>query len=433
MTVCRRAARLLLILLLTCSLSMAGSARIWSRGGGESSAPRVQGSGESGAAQARGGEGSGAPQVQGGGESGAPQVQGGGGSGDLQLQAKAAVLMDMDTGRLLFSKNPSQHMPIASLTKVMTALLVLENGVLDQKVYVSQKAAATGESTIWLQPGEIFSRRELLYALLLSSANDAAVALAESVSGTEENFVDLMNRRARELQLHDTHFSNSHGLEAPDHYSSAYDLALLTRQAMADPVFRQIVDTKTVTLPWPGHPWPRLLINKDRLLFRYPGAIGGKTGYTREAGNCLIGAAQRGSLRLIAVVLHSPDDYGDTEKLLNYGFDHYRAVDLDSNDQVSTSVRIVNGLQPAVALRPDFPLVVAVLPGEEQALRCQRDIPASVPAPVSRGTVLGGVRIYLGDCLIGSVNLTAAADVAARPTPWSELIGFLKLIWSRLY
>ncbi|MGD0154050.1 MAG: serine hydrolase, partial [Thermacetogeniaceae bacterium] len=204
------------------------------------------------------------------------------GSDPLKIQAKAVVLLDEGSGRVLYSKNPSERLPIASLTKIMTALLVLENGDLDQKVYISRRAAETGESTIWLEPGEIFSRKELLYALLLSSANDAATALSESLAGTEDNFVAMMNRRGQELQLGDTHFSNAHGLDAPDHYSSAYDLAVLSRQAMANSFFEQVVATKTTTLPWVGHPWPRFLINKNRLLFRYSGANGIKTGYTKK-------------------------------------------------------------------------------------------------------------------------------------------------------
>ncbi len=281
-------------------------------------------------------------------------------------------------------------------------------------------------------PGEILSRRELLYALLLSSANDAATALAENAAGTEENFVALMNERARQLQLNDTHFSNPHGLNAPDHYTSAYDLAVLTRQAMSDPVFEQIVETKTMILPWPGHPWPRLLINENHLLYRYSGAIGVKTGYTREAGNCLIGAAQRGSMRLIAVVLNSPDVYGDTEKLLDYGFNNYSPAALNNGSQASFTVRVVNGLQSVVGAQTGYPLIAAVMPGEEQELRYQAAVPVSVLAPVYKGAELGVVRIYLGNRLIGTMDVTAAGDDAARPSLWSYLMNFWRSVWSRL-
>jgi D-alanyl-D-alanine carboxypeptidase (penicillin-binding protein 5/6) len=350
----------------------------------------------------------------------------------VSVQAREAVLIDEGSGRILYAKDPSQQVPMASLTKVMTALLVLENGDLDQKVYVSSRAAETGESTVSLEPGEILSRRELLYALLLSSANDAATALAESVAGTEDNFVAMMNQRARELGLKDTHFVNSHGLNAPDHYSSAYDLAMLSRKAMANPGFQQIVDTKSAVLPWVGHPWPRFLINQNRLLFRYSGAIGIKTGYTGEAGNCVIGEAQRGSLRLIAVALHSTSVYDDIENLLNYGFNNYQAFNLNSSNLDAIRVKVSGGLEPSVDAQPDRQPVVAVLPGEEKGLSYNTTVLPAVMAPVKEGDVLGAVNIFLEGRQIGVVDLVAARDIPARPSFWSRLLGGFEWILARL-
>lgn len=349
-----------------------------------------------------------------------------------QVQAKEAVLLDEGSGRVLFSKNSSLRVAPASLTKVMTALLVLEKGNLDQKVYISRRAAETGESTVWLEPGEIFSRRELFYTMLLRSANDAATALAESVAGTEEDFVALMNKRAQELQLKDTHFGNCHGLDAPDHYSSAYDLAVLSRQAMANPLFEQVVATKTATIPWVDHPWPRFLLNMNRLLYRYNGAIGIKTGYTRKAGNCVIGAAQRGSLRLIVVVLNSPDVYSDAEKLLDYGFDNYQACEPDSGNLNAVRVRVVNGLESSVDVRPDHQLIAAVLPGEEKELSYKITVLPCIVAPVNKETVLGAVNIILKGQEIGTVDLVANRDVLARPPFWPRLMGAFRLMLNRI-
>jgi D-alanyl-D-alanine carboxypeptidase (penicillin-binding protein 5/6) len=158
---------------------------------------------------------------------------------------------------------------------------------------------------------------------MLRSANDAAMALAESVSGNEQAFVKLMNQRARQLGMRDTHFCNPHGLDTKGHYSSAYDLAILTRQAMTNPIFRQIVATHEISIiPLSGHPQDRVLVNQNRLLYQYQGAIGVKTGYTTKAGNCVIGAAKRGNLMLIAVSLNSSTVYNDLGQLLNYGFIH---------------------------------------------------------------------------------------------------------------
>jgi D-alanyl-D-alanine carboxypeptidase (penicillin-binding protein 5/6) len=344
------------------------------------------------------------------------------------VQAKYAVLIDEGSGRVLYALNSSQRVPMASLTKVMTALLVLENGNLDQMVYVSSMAAETGESNVALEPGEILSRRDLLNALLLNSANDAATALAESVAGTEDNFVALMNRRARELGLNDTHFSNSHGLNAPDHYSSAYDLAVLSRKAMTNPIFQQLVATKSAVMPWAGHPWPRFLFNQNRLLYRYSGAIGIKTGYTWEAGNCVIGGAQRGSLRLIAVVLHSPNVYSDIDNLLNYGFDNYQAFDLDSSGLNPIRVKVSGGLEPSVEAQPDDrQLTTAALPDEEKELSYQTTVLPVIAAPVKKGAVLGTVNILLNGNQIGAVDLLATSDILAGPTFWARLLGFLHL------
>jgi len=342
------------------------------------------------------------------------------------VAAKSAVLIDEGSGRVLYALNSSERVPMASLTKVMTALLVLENGNLDQMVYISSMAAETGESNVSLEPGEILSRRELLDALLLSSANDAATALAESVAGSEDNFVALMNRRARELGLNDTHFSNSHGLNAPDHYSSAYDLAVLSRKAMENPTFQQLVATKSAVMPWVGHPWPRFLFNQNRLLFRYSGAIGIKTGYTRQAGNCVIGDAQRGSLRLIAVALDSPCVYNDIENLLNYGFNNYQAFDLSDGSLSGVRVKVSGGLESSVDALPDGrQLVAAVHPDEEKELSYQATIPAVIAAPVQKGAVLGSVNILLNGSQIGAVDLLSTSDIPVGPNFWTRLFGWL--------
>jgi len=358
---------------------------------------------------------------------GGPGAAGGQEKATTLVQAKYAVLMDEGSGRVLYALNSSQRVPMASLTKVMTALLVLENGNLDQMVYISSMAAETGESTVSLEPGEILSRRDLLNVLLLSSANDAATALAESVAGSEDNFVAMMNSRARELGMNDTHFSNSHGLNAPDHYSSAYDLAVLSRKAMANPTFQQLVATKSAVLPWVGHPWPRFLVNHNQLLYRYSGAIGIKTGYTSEAGNCVIGDAQRGSLRLIAVVLHSPDVYGDIENLLNYGFNNYQALDLDNSGLNTVSIKVSGGVEPSVDAWPERQLIVAVLPGEEGELSYKTTVLPVIAAPVKKGAVLGAVNILLNGSQIGAVDLLATSDIPAEPTFWARLSGVLHL------
>lgn len=349
-----------------------------------------------------------------------------------EIQGRAAILIDEGSGRILYQKNANMRMSPASLTKIMTALLVIENGNLDKQVHISKRAAETGESSIWLETGEVLTRRELLYALMLNSANDAAVALAESVDGSVEKFVQRMNTRARQLGLRNTHYRNPHGLEAPDHYTTAYDLAFLTRQAMADPLFKKVVATRTAEIPWAGHPWKRQLFNKNRLLYRYSGAIGVKTGYTRIAGNCLVGAAQRGSLRLIVVVLNSSQVYDDAEKLLDYGFDHYQGYPLKV-DKKSLKIKVIGGRSRTLSLIPERDVVVAVAPSERERLSYRVSLPGSIQAPVKRGALIGSLRILLKGKEIGNINLLASSDIGKRLSLWMRLITGIKLLFHRIF
>lgn len=349
-----------------------------------------------------------------------------------EIQGKAAILIDEGSGRVLYQKNADRPMSPASLTKIMTALLVVEDNQIDRKVRISKRAAETGESSIWLEAGETLSRRELLYALMLNSANDAAVALAESVSGTQEKFVQKMNIRARQLGLKNTHFCNPHGLEAPGHYTTAFDLAFLTRQAMANPLFQRVVATREMVIPWTGHPWNRLLFNKNRLLYRYSGAIGVKTGYTKKAGNCLVGAAQRGPLKLIAVVLNSSQVYEDTKKLLDYAFARYQGSAIKLDEKL-LKVSVIGGRSQAVLLKPERDIVVAVTPSERKLLSYKISLPGSVRAPVKRGAVLGSTRIFLKGKEIGSINLIAKSDVSRRPSFWTRLIAGIRLLFHKIF
>lgn len=349
-----------------------------------------------------------------------------------ELQGTAAILIDGESGRVLYAKNAHQQLPQASLTKIMTALLVLEEGDLDQEVHVSKQAAETGESSIWLETGEVLTRRNLLYALMMNSANDAAAALAESVAATREAFIKKMNARAQQLGLKNTHFCNPHGLDAPGHYTSAYDLGMLTRKGMANPLFQKIVATEEIVIPWPGKPWDRFLYNKNRLLRHYQGATGVKTGYTEKAGYCLAGAARRGSLNLIAVVLNSPQVYEDTEELLDFGFAHYQGVLLGVPNK-SLSVNVSKGCSKFVRLEPEHKLMVAVEPGERKRLSYRVIVEEGLRAPVEKGARLGAVQVLLRDREIGRIDLTAASSVGSKPSFWASIVGQVKLIFQKIF
>jgi D-alanyl-D-alanine carboxypeptidase len=240
------------------------------------------------------------------------------------VRAPSAILVDLSTGRVLFAKHPHQRRPIASLTKMMTALLVLEHADLADVVTVSRKAAATDPIVLGLQPGERITVKSLLWGLLLRSGNDAAVALAEHVSGSVTGFLRLMNARARELGLGDTFFASSNGLD-DDGFSTVQDLEILAREALRDRFFAAVVRSRFHRIPGPPGQIRRLW-NLNEMLIRYPGSIGVKTGYTRGAGNCLVAAAVRDGRVLVAVVLGDPPGthwrfaYGDAGALLDYGF-----------------------------------------------------------------------------------------------------------------
>ena len=231
-----------------------------------------------------------------------------------QVSAACAALIDGRTGQTLYEKDADRRALIASTTKIMTGLLVCEAGETDRRVTVPSLAVGLEGSSMYLKRGETLTRRDLLYGMMLHSGNDAALTLAISVSGSEQAFVRQMNLRAQALGLRQTHFANPHGLDSGENYSSARDLAALTQAALQNQQFRTVVGTKTITCAG------RTLTNHNKLLWRYDGCIGVKTGYTRHAGRILVSAAERGESQLIAVTLADPDDWRDHAALLDYGF-----------------------------------------------------------------------------------------------------------------
>jgi D-alanyl-D-alanine carboxypeptidase (penicillin-binding protein 5/6) len=351
------------------------------------------------------------------------------GNGEPDLQAKSAVLIDENSGRVIYAKNANERLPQASTTKMMTALLVIENGDLDKEVKISKHAAETGESSIWLEEGEILTREHLLYALMLASANDAAVALAESVAGSEEKFVDLMNERARMLNLKNTHFANPHGLDTDGHYSSAHDLALLARAGLANDLFSRVVVTRERSVPWSGHPWERYLYNRNQLLYNYQGARGVKTGYTSRAGLCLVGAAQRGDIKLISAVMNSPNIYDETQKLLDYGFNNLESAVFEEAEQVP-NIKLNNGIEPAVGVRPNKDAVVAVFPEEKEQLSFVVDLPEELDAPVNKGDVVGKGKVLLDGKELVEIDYLAQDTVPKKPPIWTRFFNWLKSLFN---
>lgn len=237
--------------------------------------------------------------------------------------AKAAALIDVTSGRILFSQRGDEPMKIASLTKIMTAIVAIEQGRLDDKVIVSARAAGKEGSSLYLKAGEKMTLRNLLYGLMLRSGNDAAVAIAEHIGGSVEGFAFLMNEKAEELGLANSHFVNPHGLDHPGHHMSANDLAKLSAYALRNPEFNKIVETRVRKAPNPHESWDYKWVNKNKMLTAYEGADGVKTGYTKQALRTLVSSATREGQQLAAVTLNDGNDWKDHQALLDYGFRNF--------------------------------------------------------------------------------------------------------------
>ncbi|WML47656.1 D-alanyl-D-alanine carboxypeptidase family protein [Neobacillus sp. PS3-34] len=251
------------------------------------------------------------------------------------VSAKSAILMEQKTGRVLYEKDAHKISRIASITKIMTAILAIESGKMDEYVKVSNKATKAEGSSIYLKAGEKIKLKDLVYGLMLRSGNDAAVAIAEYVGGSVDGFAFLMNLKAREIGMENTHFSNPHGLDDHEnHYSTAYDMALLTRYAMMNKEFKKISSTKIHRAPNPSEQWDRVWKNKNRLLTKYKYCTGGKTGYTKRAKRTLVTTAAKGDMKLIAVTLNGPDDWNDHISMYEDGFKEFDMAEVLSKGKI---------------------------------------------------------------------------------------------------
>ncbi|MFH0915208.1 MAG: D-alanyl-D-alanine carboxypeptidase family protein [bacterium] len=328
------------------------------------------------------------------------------------ITATAAILIDMDSGRILYSRNANARVPMASTTKIMTAIIALESLELGATVTISADVAATGGSRLWLEEGEVLTVEQLMYALLVSSANDAAVALAEAVSGSVQTFVKQMNEKAEALGLANTHFVNPHGLNAKKHFSSARDLAILAQYAMQDPVFRQMVHTREYTIPWPGHDTPRQLENHNVLLGRQAWVTGVKTGSTPYAKYCLVASGTRDGVSLVSVVLGATNEdvrWRETEALLDYGFSLYPRTVLADKGGIVAELDVSDRLDRRVSLVADRSLTVSLFKTDAvtSSVRVDRD----PVLPVHAGDVFGAIDFTLNGKSLGSVSLVAAQSV----------------------
>ena len=325
--------------------------------------------------------------------------------------ARAAILMDAESGRVLYEQNADEPMLIASITKIMTAVVALEEGDLNRSYTVTAQDMAEG-SSMYLQTGETLTLEELLYGLMLASGNDAALAVAHCVCGTVEKFVAEMNAKAEELGMENASFANPNGLDDEAHYASARDMAVLTAYALQNATFVRIVSTKSVTIAG------RTLTNHNKLLDWYQGCIGVKTGYTKAAGRTLVSAARRDGQTLVAVTLSDGNDWQDHTALLDYGFGAYpREAVLSAGERLHT-IPVKGGTAPEVALAAGAEVSYPLASGESVSFTV--DAPEAVTAPLPAGATVGTVTVSLDGAVIGQAPLVTAEELVMDMGPRME-------------
>lgn len=333
------------------------------------------------------------------------------------ITGAAGVLMDAETGEVLWAKEETAKRAPASITKILTALVAIEKGNLTDEVVISEVAVDTHGSIVWLRAGETQTLEDLLYAIMLNSGNDAALAIAEHIGeGSIDKFVNMMNEKAKEIGAYSSNFVNPNGLPAEGHYSTAYDIALITRAALKNPVLREIMGTQT--RQWNGMDWQSQLVNLNQLLWQYEGSIGGKTGYTSEAGRCLTTAANRNGMELISVVLGSTSQriWSDSTKVLDYGFENYHKLKLVEAGEEILQTELAGVMVPVLADK-DILYLTNKNAGEIPSWKIKLQ---NLELPLTQGQEIGTLDFVLDDKVIDSVSLVAGKDVD-KPITWKDI------------
>lgn len=329
----------------------------------------------------------------------------------IEINAKSAILIEVNTGRILYSFNSNLKLPMASTTKIMTALLAIEYGNLDDIVTIKKSAVGIEGSSIYLKEGERIRLKDLIYGLMLRSGNDAAIAIAEHVGGTVDNFIKLMNRKAKELGANNTNFTNPHGLHDVNHYTTAYDLALITREALKKKEFRDIVKSKV----WVSErEINKYFYNKNKTLWQYKGGDGVKTGYTKKAGRCLVASATRNGMQLVAVVLDDYSWFNDCYKLLDYGFNSFKPKVIFNKGQFIRNIEVINGNRIKVPIITNNELIIPIKDNEIENIKIKIELPDKLYAPIEKNKKIGKIRVYLNSELIAVNDLVVKYSVKEK-------------------
>lgn len=329
------------------------------------------------------------------------------------ISAKTAVVIDANSGMVLYEKNKDEKVYPASTTKIMTALLAIEQGDLDKKVKISPKAIGVEGSSIYLTPGEILPLRDLVYGLMLRSGNDSAVAIAEEIAGGTDKFVDMMNERAHSLGAKNTHFMNPNGLHDENHYTTSYDMALIARQAMNNPAFKEVAKAKSYQANR-GEGKFNVFYNKNKVVYQYEGGTGIKIGYTKVAGRTLVAASERSGTELICVVMGAPNWFNDTYALMDYAYSNYEQVKIADGQKPLKAFAISGGDKEQVYVGTRKDVYCPVKKGVQSDLGVAYAVNDMGKAPVSRWQEAGLLHIYVDGKYCYSEPLYYMEDIAKK-------------------
>jgi len=349
---------------------------------------------------------------------------------ELDVLAPSAILVEKDSGKILYEKNAQERRSCASITKIMTMLLVMEaidNGSLSETdtIVASEHASSMGGSDIWLEPGESMTAGEMIKAVMVASANDAAVALAEHISGSEETFVSKMNERAKELGMNDTEFKNCNGLDEEGHLTTAYDISLMARELMKH---QEIFKYSSIWIDY-LRDGKTQLVNTNKLLKSYQGITGLKTGTTDEAGCCMVATAKRNNLNLISIVLGdatSKDRFSDAAKILDFGFANFISLKPKLQSDILEPLKVNNGVKKNVNLKVDFSKDIFIEKGKEKNITYSLELLNEIKAPIKENDVVGKLIYKSGDEVIAEYEIKASENIEKI----SFFIAFKNLLFS---
>lgn len=352
---------------------------------------------------------------------------------EFSVSAKAAIVIAADTLEVLYEKSANQKLPMASTTKIMTALLLAEQPDLSKTVKTTKQMVTVEGSSMGLLEGDTVSYRDLLYGMLLASGNDAANTTAYVLAGSVQGFAKMMNEKAAELGMKNTSFVTPSGLDDENHYTTAYDLALLTAAALKNSAFRTACSSKSAVLYYGNPPYRRTLTNHNKLLGNYEGIIGVKTGFTKKSGRCLVTAAEGEGKRVIAVTLNDPDDWNDHRKLLDYGLEKTVVTEFKNYD-VTDVMPIVCGSADLVRVKCEQAKICTAV-GTENEIKRKIILPKFIYAPISAGEKVGEIEYYFKDTLVKTSDIFSVADVESynrKENFQKRFFNNLKVLWNNI-